>query len=128
MKVFFLWCTAIIFSSHLKAQWVSDSIKTYDPVIVTANKTINKQSQTGKVVTIVSKEFLQNNIGKNISEILNEQAGLFIVGANNAPGSNQDVYMRGSGKILFLLNGTPIYDASTINNAFDINSISIENI
>jgi vitamin B12 transporter len=125
-KKFLLWA-AIIMSSYAKSQ-VTDSIRKYDPVTVTATKTIRKQSETGKVTTVITKEILQNNLGKSLSDVLNQQAGVFIAGANNVTGSNQDVYVRGSGKVLFLLDGIPIYDPSTIGNNFDINSIALNSI
>ncbi len=127
MKRNFLLCTAIIISGYAKAQ-IADTIKSYDPVTITATKTNHKQSETGKVTTVITKDILQNNLGKSLSELLNLYAGVFIAGANNATGSNQDVYVRGNGKVLFLLNGIPVYDASTISNTFDINSIALNSV
>ncbi len=51
-------------------------------------------------------------------------------GANNTLGTNQDVYMRGAatGNTLILLDGIPVYDASTIANTFDINHLPLDNI
>jgi vitamin B12 transporter len=128
MKSKFFGLTAIIFSSHLQAQVVTPDTTFGEAVTITATKNIRKQSETGKVVIIINKQTLQNSLGKTVSEILNQQAGLFIAGSNNALGANQDIYVRGSGKILFLLDGIPIYDASTISNTFDINSINIESL
>ena len=65
---------AVIFSSHLYAQ---DSSKTtLDEVVFTAAKTPVKQSQTGKVVSVISQITLQLNAGKTLTEILNYQADL----------------------------------------------------
>ena len=99
-----------------------------EAVTITATKTLTKQSQTGKVITVIDKAMLENNSGKTVAEILSQQAGLFVAGAYNTAGSNQDVYMGGSGKLLFLLNGVPLYDASTIGNTFDINSITTQSL
>jgi vitamin B12 transporter len=85
---------AVVFSSQLYAQ--KDSTKNLDEVVITATKTAVKQSQTGKVVTVIDQETLQRNAGKSLAEILNLQVGMFVNGANNALGTNQDNYLRGS--------------------------------
>ncbi len=126
MKSTFLWLAATIFSSQLIAQ-DSTSFRQLDQVIVTANRLQQKQSSTGKMVTVISQETLQRNAGKNLSEIINYQAGVYINGAGNNLGTNPDVYLRGSGlgNTLILLDGVPMNDPSQINNTFDLNMISL---
>ncbi len=128
MKKTFLFVAAVFTSSLIRAQNLPDSMNTNDLVTITATKTLRKQSETGKVVTVISKTILQNNLGKSVSDILNQQAGIIVVGSQNSPGANQDLYLRGSGKVLILIDGIPVYDASTIGNAFDLNSITIESL
>ncbi len=124
MKKKILLVTAVIISSHLYAQ--DSTKKTLDEVVVTATKTPIKQSQTGKVVTVIDQATLQRNVDKTLTEILNYQAGVYINGANNVLGTNQEMYMRGaaSGNTLILLDGVPVNDPSLINNSFDLNNIS----
>ncbi len=101
-----------------------------DPVIVTANKTEQKQSTTGKVISIISKEQIEKSAGKTVAELLNEQAGITINGALNNAGSVQTLYMRGaaSGRALILVDGIPVNDPSMINNEFDLNLFSINDV
>ncbi|MBD0369093.1 MAG: TonB-dependent receptor, partial [Flavisolibacter sp.] len=101
-----------------------------NPVIVTANKLPQKQKTTGKVFTQISKGQIERSVGKSLSQLLNEQAGITISGAFNNAGSNQSLYMRGasSGRTLVLLDGIPIYDPSVINNEFDLNQIALNNV
>ena len=116
---------AVLISSYVQAQ--NDTTgKTLDEVVVTATKSEVKQSQTGKVVSVIDQATLQRNMGKSLAEILNYQAGIFINGANNALGTNQDVYLRGagSGNTLILIDGVPVADPSLINNSFDLNNIN----
>jgi len=55
MKKRFFVVAAIIFSSQLHAQ--QDSIATpLDEVVLTANKYPRKQSETGKVITIITRQ------------------------------------------------------------------------
>ena len=116
---------AVLISSYAQAQKDTTG-KTLDEVVVTATKSEVKQSQTGKVVSVIDQATLQRNIGKSLSEILNYQAGIFINGANNALGTNSDIYLRGagSGNTLILIDGVPVGNPSQINNSFDLNNIN----
>lgn len=127
MKRQFFVVAAVIIGSQLQAQKDTTSL---DEVILTANKFEQKQSQTGKVVTVIGKEQLEKSAGKTLAQVLNEQAGMSIVGANNALGSVQTVFMRGSssGRTLILIDGIPVNDPSMINNEFDLNLFSINDI
>ncbi|MFT4095408.1 MAG: TonB-dependent receptor [Niabella sp.] len=118
---------ALYSTLHAQNETVS---KDLDEVIITASKKDLKQSQTGKVVTVIGQETLQQHIGKSLTEILNQYAGIFTVGANSAPGTNQDVYLRGAatGNILFLLDGIPLQDPSFVTNGYDLNNINPEQI
>ncbi|HVI45434.1 MAG TPA: TonB-dependent receptor [Chitinophaga sp.] len=104
----------------------SSRVSQLNGITVTAVKGPQKASETGKVITILSHEYLQQNSGKSIASILNEQAGLVINAAENTRGSAQDVYMRGAtnGNALILVDGLPVNDASQIANTFDLNFIT----
>jgi vitamin B12 transporter len=97
-------------------------------VVVTASKYPRKQAATGKVVTVIGSEILDKSSGRTVTELLNQQAGITVIGAQNTLGTNQDVYMRGAslGRTLILLDGVPVYDPSSPTTAFDLNTISIE--
>ncbi len=127
MKKVIIVVAAVILSSGLQAQKDTTSM---DEVILTANKFEQKQSHTGKVVTVISKEQLEKSAGKTLGQVLNEQAGLTIAGVYNATGSVQTVFMRGasSGRNLILIDGIPVSDPSMINNEFDLNLLSINDI
>ncbi|MGZ4049700.1 MAG: TonB-dependent receptor plug domain-containing protein [Bacteroidia bacterium] len=120
---------AVIFSNQLHAQKDTTS-KTLDEVVVTANKFPQKQNETGKVVTLITQDQLQKSFGKSLGEVLNQQPGLNINGADNNLGTNQTVYTRGasSANTLIMLDGVPLYDASGISNEFDLNNFALDNI
>lgn len=134
MKKKILFVAACITGSALFAQLVpqvrEDSSKTLDPVIITANKIAQKQSTTGKVITVITKDQIEKNSGRTVAQLLNEQAGVTINGALNNLGANQTVYLRGAnaGRTLILMDGIPVYDPSFINNDFDLNLLSLNNI
>ena len=124
LSLVFIFC---VFSTAAQTDTVRGQV---DPVVVTANKYEQRQSTTGKVITVISKEQLTKNNGKSLSQVLNEQAGLVINGSLNNAGSVQTVYMRGasSGRTLILLDGIPVNDPSMINNEFDLNLFSLDNV
>lgn len=99
-------------------------------VIVTANKFPRKQSETGKVMTVINRSQLEKSAGRTLSELLNSVAGTTIIGANNALGTNQTVSIRGSaaGDVLILVDGIPVNDPSVITNYFDLNLLSIDQV
>ena len=92
--------------------------KILDPVIITASKIEQKQSSTSKAIIIITKQQIEKSVGKTISQLLNEQAGVIVNGALNNFGSVQTIYMRGSssGRVLILLDGIPINDPSMIKD------------
>ncbi|TAD86331.1 MAG: TonB-dependent receptor [Bacteroidetes bacterium] len=132
MKGKFLVLTAVVFSSKLLAQLAPNpqrdtvASKVLDEVVVTATRFQQKQSTTGKVVSVIDEATLQRSVGRTLTEIINTQAGVFINGANNNLGTNQDVYLRGAGtgNTLVLIDGVPVSDPSQIANNFDLNSIA----
>lgn len=104
--------------------------KKLDEVIVTANKVSQKQSTTGKVVSVISREQIEKSTGRTVGQLLNEQAGITVNGALNNLGTNQSIYMRGaaSGRTLILVDGIPVYDPSLVNSEFDINLLSLNDV
>ncbi|MEO5907828.1 MAG: TonB-dependent receptor, partial [Ginsengibacter sp.] len=54
------------------SSYAQDSAKTLNEVIVTATKNPIKQSETGKVVDVITQEQLQKSFGKSLGEVLNE--------------------------------------------------------
>ncbi len=101
-----------------------------DVMVTTATKVAQKQSSTGKVITVIGKEVIEKSSGKSVAQVLNEQAGITINGAYNAMGAVQTVFMRGSnaGRTLILLDGIPMNDPSTITTDFDLNMFSINEV
>jgi vitamin B12 transporter len=129
MKKLLFFVTAVCFSSLSQAQ--TDTVPgSLDEVIITANRIEQKQSQTGKVVTVIGKDILEKSQGRTLTQVLNDQAGITINGALNNAGTVQTVYMRGanSGRVLVLLDGIPVGDPSFINNEFDLNFMSVNDV
>ncbi len=131
MSKTFALLTLLIGSTQTFAQQ-KDSVttRTLDEVVVTANKLEQKQSSTGKVITVISQEQVKKSNGKTVAQLLNEQAGITINGALNNAGSVQTVYMRGAsaGRTLILMDGIPLNDPSTITTDYDLNLFSLNDV
>lgn len=112
------------------AMYAQDTSRSLDEVIVTTTKTGIKESETGKVLTTISSDELRQDEGKSLGEVLNMQPGITINGAEEAPGTNQYIYTRGSadGYTMVLLDGVVVYDASQITSHFDLNLIPVDMI
>jgi vitamin B12 transporter len=64
---------AVFLASFAKTQTDSTKINLLDEVVVTATKSPKKTSETGKVLTVISQQQLQQNSSHSLAEILNEQ-------------------------------------------------------
>jgi len=125
---------AVIISSIAQAQTGSspsaDSIRDLPEVSITATKFPSRTLLTGKVVNVVTRQQLERSGGKDLSQVLTEQAGLYINGANSNAGKDKSVYLRGAriDHTLIMLDGIPLYDASGIGSNFDIRYLSVDQV
>ncbi len=130
MKKIYFPLLAISIALQANAQEDSVRSKQLDEVVVTGSKTSIKQSQTGKIVTVIDSKTILNNAGHTLTELLNTQAGFMLIGSNNTMGTNIENYFRGAdaGNLLIVVDGVPVTDPSQISNTFDLNSIPLEQI
>ncbi len=111
----------------------TDSLKsrTLDEVVVTATRFPKSVSETGKVLTVIDETQLRQSAGKDLSQVLNEQAGIIVNGANSNPGKDKAVYLRGAASkyTLILLDGIPLNDPSGVDGgAYDLRMLPINQI
>lgn len=113
-------------NSQLHAQEVID----LNNVVISATKNDQKQSQTGKVVTIIGRDVLDRSHGRNLTDLLNEQAGLIVGGGTINPGANKSLFIRGagSGYAVILIDGIPMNNPASIGATFDLRMFSIDQI
>lgn len=107
-----------------------DSLKTMAEVTLSASKYSIKTSETGKIITIITREDLDHAGSRDLSQVITEMGGVFINGFNSTAGKEKNIYLRGA-KVdytLITIDGVPVYDASGIGSNFDIRNISIDNV
>src|SRR5882724_4640364 len=129
-KVIFIFAVA---NALIKVNAQNDSLKTrtLSEVVITATKFSKSVSETGKVLTIIDEEQIKRSVGKDLGQLLNEQAGMTVNGANSNPGKDKSVYLRGAANkyTLVLLDGVPLNDPSGIDGgAYDLRMIPLNQI
>ena len=87
-KLFFV--TALFNCSQLLSQ---DSIRTMDEVTLTATKFSIKTTETGKLVTIISKQDIEHAGSRDLAQVITELGGVFINGFNSNPGKEKNIYL-----------------------------------
>lgn len=128
-KNFFLSWPALLISICVTAQ-DSAKVTTLREVVISASRTEQPVIEIPRSVTVIHEDIIQKSVYQSLGELLNSQQGLFVVGTNQTPGTNQNLFMRGSNsnQIAVLIDGVRITDPSTPNAAIDLSEISLANI
>lgn len=128
-KIFLLSLPALLISNCAIAQ---DSIQvtTLREVVVSASRTEQPVIEIPRSVTVIGEDEIKNSVYQSVGDLLNAQSGLYIVGTNQTPGTNQNIFMRGmnSNQVAVLIDGVRITDPSSPNAAIDFSEMSLTNI
>src|SRR6187455_2989956 len=106
----------------LLAAQVSDTMYVHlKDVVITATKTEKSASETGRSISVITREQIENSACGTVADLLSKQEGIYVVGNGQTPGANQSIFMRGanSNQTAVLIDGVRMNDASTINNTID---------
>src|SRR5687768_2144107 len=108
----------------------STNFTTLKEVVISASRTEKPLIEIPRSVTVLDAEQIRSSVYQSVGELLNSQAGVFVVGVNQTPGTNQNIFMRGSNsnQVAVLIDGVRITDPSTPNAAMDLSEISLANI
>lgn len=116
----------VFFVGGTKAQ----EVKNLDEVVISTTKNNQKQFQTGKVVTIIDSVQLSRSAGRTIADVLNQQAGIQVLGAGSSFGKDKSIYIRGAAAAytVVLMDGVLVSDPSSIGSPFDLKLLSVDQI
>ena len=89
-----IFCRGCIIYQQSRIVATRQLAKSLDQVVITATKFPEKQSNTGKVVTIVTREQIDRSSGKDLAQVLNEQTGIIVSGANSNPGKDKSLFLK----------------------------------
>lgn len=125
----FLLAAALAASQCVLAQKDSTT-NILNQVVVTATKTPKKLGETGKVVTVITKEQIEKSGGKDFAQLITEQTGIIVNGAVSNAGKDKSLFLRGATDkyTLILLDGVPLNEPAGVGGSFDLRLISLDNI
>ena len=114
---------------NLINETAADSLE-LSTVVVTASKIPQSRRETTKPVQIIERAEIEQNAGRNLSQILNQQSGIRVNDAFGAPSNGRILYMQGAAatNTLILIDGLAINDPSGTGGLFDLRLLSTENI
>lgn len=126
-KSFIVVAAGLFISSQSSAQ--DSTAQSLSVVVVTANKFDQKLFETGKTITVINRKTIEQSAGKDLAQLLTEQAGIVVNGATSNPGKNKSIFMRGASNdyTIILIDGIPVNDPS-FSGAFDLRLLPIEQI
>lgn len=109
---------------------LAQEAKKLNEVVISTTKNDLKQSQSGKVITVIDSEELARSAGRDLAQLLNQQAGITVVGAGSNAGKDKSVFFRGaaSAYAVILIDGVLVTDPSGTGGAFDLRLLSIDQI
>jgi len=123
-----LYSTSLL--SIAQQQIDSTKIQQLDEVVVTNSKFELKRENSGKVITKISQNELQQQQGKSIAEIINNTSGIEINGTKSNAGQSLSYFVRGgrNRQVLILIDGIAATDASQIANDFDLRLLNTDQV
>ena len=120
----------LICSHGVWAQEDSTRATSLNEIVITATRFPKKVSETGKVVTVINSQDIARSDGKDMAQLLSDQAGILVNGAYSNPGKDKSLYLRGAATdyTVILVNGIPVSDPSGTGGAFDIRMFPLEQV
>ena len=130
-RLLLLFCFSIyvLMSNAQNLDELADTIDIQD-IVITHSKFPMKASLTAKPIQTIPNKVLKLSTGKDLSQVLNEQTGINVVGALSNRGKDKSVFVRGaSGEYtVILIDGQPILDPSGIGGVVDLRLFHLDNI
>lgn len=109
-----------------------DSLKvtTLKTVVVSATRSEQPVIDVPRSVTVIPAEVIGKSVYQSLGDLLNAETGLYVTGAMQTPGTNQNVFMRGSNsnQVAVMIDGVRVNDSSSPNAAIDLSEISLANV
>lgn len=129
-SVFGVLCLGISLCGFAQQQIDSTNVQQLDEVVVSDSRFQLKREHSGKTVIKISKAEIENNQGRNISELINAKSGIEINGTRSVEGINLGYFVRGGNnrQVLVLIDGVQVNDPSLVANEFDLRMIDLNTV
>ncbi len=101
-----------------------------DEVTVSDSRFERSVSKTGRSVTLITSKDIEPFLGGTLADLLTNQVGIHINGAQSHPGSELSYFIRGGNnrQLLVIIDGVPVSDPTQIENDFDLRTIDLSSI
>jgi len=134
-KLYITVLSTLFFASAIHAQptqpshAIPDTLQ-LEQVVVTASKIHLTQRETTKPVIVITRQEIERNSGRDLSQILNQQSGIRVNDSYGAPSNSRILYMQGAAaqNTLILVDGLPISDPSGVGGLFDLRLLPTHNL
>jgi len=130
-----LGCCVLLFLSMITtgvSQNSKDSVKvqTLDEVVLSDSRFELTREKSGKVITKITSEELDQLQGQSIAQIINRTAGVEITGVRSNAGQNLDYLVRGgrNRQVLVMIDGIQVTDPSQIANVYDLRLLNPDQV
>ncbi len=121
----------LIVATNLAAQTegIADTLD-IEQVVVTHSKIPTTLKETVKPIKVINRQTIDQNLGKDLPQLLQQQSGLTINGAYSNPGKDKTVFINGAGGAytLILIDGQPLIDPSGVGSSFDLRLLPLSQI
>ncbi len=130
VNVFGVLCFGISMVGFAQQQTDSTKVEQLDEVVITDSRFALKRENSGKTVIKISKQEIENNQGRTISELINTKSGIEINGSRSVEGQNLGTFVRGGNnrQVLVLIDGIQVNDPSIVSNDFDLRLLDLNTV
>lgn len=129
-NVFGVLCFGISMVGFAQKRVDSTKVEQLSEVVITDSRFELKRENSGKTVIKISKQEIENNQGRTISELINTKSGIEINGSRSVEGQNLGYFVRGGNnrQVLVLIDGVSVNDPSLVSNDFDLRLLDLNTV
>lgn len=99
-------------------------------IIITGNRSERTLDEVDRSVSVIDSDQIRRFPYQNVAELLGQEAGIYIIGQGQNPGTNQSLFLRGanSNQVNILIDGVRLSDPSTPGGSLDLSELSLINV
>jgi vitamin B12 transporter len=122
--------TVFLIPITLFGQSDTSRIRELEQVVISGSRIEENLMDVPRSISVIDREKIQKSNYLHVGELLAREAGIYIIGTGQTPGSNQSLFMRGanSNQTLVLIDGVRINDPSSPNAAIELSELSVADI
>jgi vitamin B12 transporter len=126
-----LWVNSLaLFAQQTNIDSLTVQTTNLEEVVISDSRFPLKRSQSGKPIVKINADEISKFQGLGLSELVRQYAGIEIIGSQSYAGQNKTISLRGgrNRQVLILIDGVRVSDPSRIDNDFNLNFLSLDQI